>query len=875
MEKWDESIRLALLAGKLFDINGTSEYNRTILNKAIDQYVGFSSFNYGAEKPVPINQALVNVFEQVVKTCLDQNDLHQVIGIAIDARRLDILEAALKSPAAASNDLLYTQNIAIDHVRSLDFQQKILNLLINIADSCANPDFAFICDCLVFTNDASRCGAILAKLLEASVNDSDLLLLAYQIAFDVVQDASQEFCCKVNASALELLNAGKLINSPHVKRIEQLSKILDGSETCGLSLEFLYRASNTDLMILEKSRGTLSIHNSMHHSAVYYSNAIMHAGTTKDDFLRKNLEWLSYASNWAKFSAAASLGMIHKGHISESKKILQPYLPKVGATGSPYSEGGALFALGLIHSKHTSNEIEFIRNALGSSTSEILQHGACLGLGAAAMATHDMKLLEDLKGILYGDNAVAGEAAAIAIGLVMIGSCNEELVEELLSYARETQHEKIIRGLAISIALVFYGSRDRSDELCKQLLADKDVVLRFGGIWTIAMAYAGTSDNAAVSQLLHAAVSESNDDVRRAAVTSLGFVLFQNPSELPQLLELLAGSYNPHVRYGAAMALGIAFSGTGNQEAIDLIKPMCKDLTDFVRQGAYIGLAMILQQTSEAQSEQVAPVRKLYETVAGNKYEDAIAKFGAILSQGIIDAGGRNSVISLASPSGHANMFAIAGTMLFCQFWYWYPCINFIALALQPTAMIGVDGELALPRFDFISGDKPSLFAYPEALKPAETTKVKEYTPVVLSTTAKAKARAKKSGNQMDVDDSTAATPALSTFTVESTATAETEPPKEEKAPEPNHSIQHNLSRVTKAQRKVISFGPDQRFFPVKGIWSGGITLMKDRQPGQPIELFDQSHLKKDNPEVKSSDKKADDTAMAIDDEITINAKKA
>jgi hypothetical protein len=78
MEKWDESIRLALLAGKLFDINETSEYNRTILNKAIDQYVGFSSFNYGAEKPVPINQALVIVFEQVVKTCLDQNDLHQV-----------------------------------------------------------------------------------------------------------------------------------------------------------------------------------------------------------------------------------------------------------------------------------------------------------------------------------------------------------------------------------------------------------------------------------------------------------------------------------------------------------------------------------------------------------------------------------------------------------------------------------------------------------------------------------------------------------------------------------------------------------------------------------------------------------------------------
>lgn len=78
MEKWDESIRLALLAGSLFDIHGASEYNRTILNKAIDQYVELEAFNYGAEKAVSVDRALQSVFEQVVKTCLEQNDLHQV-----------------------------------------------------------------------------------------------------------------------------------------------------------------------------------------------------------------------------------------------------------------------------------------------------------------------------------------------------------------------------------------------------------------------------------------------------------------------------------------------------------------------------------------------------------------------------------------------------------------------------------------------------------------------------------------------------------------------------------------------------------------------------------------------------------------------------
>lgn len=55
------------------------------------------------------------------------------------------------------------------------------------------------------------------------------------------------------------------------------------------------------------------------------------------------------------------------------------------------------------------------------------------------------------------------------------------------------------------------------------------------------------------------------------------------------MVSLLAESYNPHVRYGAAMALGIACAGTGLREAIALLEPMCKfDPVNFVRQGALV-----------------------------------------------------------------------------------------------------------------------------------------------------------------------------------------------------------------------------------------------------------------------------------------------
>ena len=77
-------------------------------------------------------------------------------------------------------------------------------------------------------------------------------------------------------------------------------------------------------------------------------------------------------------------------------------------------------------------------------------------------------------------------------------------------------------------------------------------VRRYGGIQAIAMAYRGTANNAAIQKLLHYAVSDVSDDVRRAAVMCLGFVLIGSPEQCPKIVALLSESYNPHVRYGKA-----------------------------------------------------------------------------------------------------------------------------------------------------------------------------------------------------------------------------------------------------------------------------------------------------------------------------------
>lgn len=79
---------------------------------------------------------------------------------------------------------------------------------------------------------------------------------------------------------------------------------------------------------------------------------------------------------------------------------------------------------------------------------------------------------------------------------------------------------------------------------------------------------------------------------------------------------------------------------------------------------------------------------------------------------------------------------------MFTQYWYWYPLLNFLSLSLTPTALIGLNKDLKVPKsFAFISNAKPSMYKYPDFLKKEESKKGEKVETAVLSTTVKVRAR--------------------------------------------------------------------------------------------------------------------------------------
>ncbi|RDA83385.1 hypothetical protein CP532_4736 [Ophiocordyceps camponoti-leonardi (nom. inval.)] len=894
--------------------------DNTILDATFQPVVKQARSSSIAQLPDKATEAsLQRVVERLFESCLSQGRYRQVVGIAIEAKNLDVLRRIIKrasddekrskskaqdgvqGPAEELMD--YALAMCMDVVQERGFRTEILRLILDLLNDIPNPDYFAIARCVVYLDSDEEASRMLRTLV--SNGDRTSLANAYQVAFDLYDNGTQEFLSRVLSSLPSGKRAGPSDGGDEPKESDALlgddqgerqsgdhsssspssdssvdkayrniRSILEGSKTIRLNLEFLYRNNHTDLTILNKVRDSLEGRNSIFHTAVTFCNALMNQGTTNDKFFRDNLEWLGKAVNWSKFTATAALGVIHRGNLSQSRKLLEPYLPRQGglSSGSIFSQGGALYAYGLIHANHGADALDYLKAQFSGAEQEVVQHGGALGLGIAGMATGDVDIFEKLKEVLFQDSALNGEAVGLSMGLIMLGTGNVKALETMITYAHETTHEKIVRGVAMGMALIMYGRQEGADVLIEGLLNDPDPTLRYGGILTVALAYCGTGSNKAIRKLLHTAVSDVNDDVRRIAVMSLGFILFRKPGSVPRMVELLSESYNPHVRYGSAMALGISCAGTGLDEAIDLLEPMMKDPTDFVRQGALISLAMIMVQQNEVMNPKVSSIRKTLKKVVGDRHEDAMTKFGAALALGIIDAGGRNCTIGLQTQTGNLNMAGIVGMAVFTQYWYWFPFTHFLSLSFSPTAVIGLDHDLEMPDFKFHCAARQSLFDYP----PEQEVKAEEapsfIATAILSTTAQAKRRAQKkeraqrresmdldpppppppqasakvggggSGDRMDVDDDNKKKDEAK----EKKETSEDKEPVGDAKKKPEKEKFgfdiENLSRVLPGQLKYISF-PAGRYQPVKKP-TGGPLLLDDTRPDEPKSLMEEK-LKK------------------------------
>ncbi|KAI5176315.1 26S proteasome regulatory subunit N2 [Nematocida sp. LUAm1] len=507
---------------------------------------------------------------------------------------------------------------------------------------------------------------------------------------------------------------------------KEVYSVLKGKFQSEMYQRFLTEKNQTDFSLLSDLSKAQSSKLSMNHMALSFCNGIMSGKTCNDSYLRKNLEWMKQAKNWSKFVVASSFGIIHTEN-EDPFEVLRHYLPMASLRDEEKDDpesGGALFALGLI--SVNSPEVAdgflstFFETEIKTNRSHVL-HGACLGLGLARLGTADEETINKFKEVLYTDVVTISEAAAYSIGLVSAGSLDDSLIEELLNYARDTEHEKISRAVGVGISLLFIDAassfqESEYSERLDALLSDSNPIIRYSGALSLGTAYVGTGDLKAVRKLLSLISTNASEDVKRISVFSIGLVLSNQSMnkmsgekvyELCTVLEPLTQSYSEYVRAAAALTLGMFLVGTGCKKSLELIEVLMYDSTPYVRQHASIGAGFLTMQINSKEDPEYRRVIEHMHSMTRRKSEGGAARFGALLGRAISESCGKNGVISIYGASGDLSVKNICGAVLFSQFWHWYPVVPFISLCMRPTLLLAVDTELNLIQDFQIEVDGP------------------------------------------------------------------------------------------------------------------------------------------------------------------------
>lgn len=721
------------------------------------------------------------------------------------------------------------------------YKAEILKVILRLYAKHANSQFIDITNCQFLLNNSDALASTLINILK----NEEEPLIAYQIAYDLV-DNQNAFYLK------EIVEIIKRIGEEHKvdeKKISTLTNILEGNNSRQIIQETLNKLNKSDPNILKNMMKAVEKGGSVSHLAVIIANSFFNSHTQNDSFLKDNLEWCGKATNWARFTASASMGAIHMGNTTKGYDVIKSYLPGQSVVPSLYAQAGAYYALGLTYANtNDQNILDKLLNDLvmPSNSKDCFQHGIYLAIGLVAMATHNMTLYERLRDGMYSDDAIIGEAAAYAIGLVLIGSKNSQAIEDLVTYAHDTQHEKIIRAIAIALSLIVYGSEESADSLIEQLSREKDPILRYGAMYSIGLAYAGTGNSNALKKLIKFSVTDVSDDVRRAALINIGFLQIRDPSILLEnikVLSLLSESYNSHVRYGVAMALGISCAGTANVNALNVLQQLLVDPNYLVRQSALLAISMIFSQTTVSQEPKLSNFKETMDKIVNDKEEHTLIRFGAIIGQGIMEIGGRNCTISLVSNSGNNRMGSIVGMALFTQYYYWFPMIHFLNLAVHPTILYGVDSNMKLDKnFKILSKAKPSVFGYPKEVKIQEKATFQKTQAAVLSTHSRVKAKTKRT------QTFTSLQPAESQVLADKPKEEDEKPTEEkekvvEEVPEPEEEILSNPCRIVPRQISVIKHMENNDYVPLLGKRFNGFVMLKKTNLNLKPEYFGEDNI--------------------------------
>jgi 26S proteasome regulatory subunit N1 len=278
------------------------------------------------------------------------------------------------------------------------------------------------------------------------------------------------------------------------------------------SPEDIYKTHLTEGNILNtRSRNAASapVDSARANLASTFVNGFVNAGFCHDKLLTvENSQWIYKNKDHGMLSAAASLGLVLMWNIESGLNDIDKYFHNTES----YIKAGGCLAIGIVSSgvRNDSDPAIALLSEYLEGSPHIVKTAAICGLGiayASARRTEVQELLVPIVSNTEDSNIAEVSLAALSLGMVFVGTCDDEiagvLIQRLMEASEEELNNTVSRYLCLGLGLLYLGKTEQVEAIIEAVRTIEHRMGKYAEITLETCAYAGTGNVLMIQKMLH------------------------------------------------------------------------------------------------------------------------------------------------------------------------------------------------------------------------------------------------------------------------------------------------------------------------------------------------------------------------------------
>eukprot|EP00258_Populus_trichocarpa_P032587 XP_024448606.1 26S proteasome non-ATPase regulatory subunit 2 homolog A-like [Populus trichocarpa] len=412
------------------------------------------------------------------------------------------------------------------------------------------------------------------------LNDLQYIKQVYTSCDDVQQKKQFSYILARHGTAFELDDdiASDDIDREVLEEIINNTKLSEGYLTLARDIEVMEPKSPEDIykahLLDGRASAGSSVDSAKQNLAATFVNAFVNAGFGQDKLMTPPTDsssggsgnWLFKNKEHGKTSAAASLGMILMWDVDSGLAQLDKYFH----SNDNHVISGALLGVGIVNCgiRNDCDPALALLDDFVDKEEPSIRIGAIMGLGIAYAGTQNEQICRKLSLVLNDAKAPLDVIAfaAISLGLVCVGSCNEvvahAIILSLMERSKSDLQDPLTRFLPLGLGLLYLGKQESVEATAEVSKTFDEKIRKYCYMTLLSCAYAGTGNVLKVQNLLGrcAEILEKGETHQGPAVLGIAMIAMAEELGLEMAirsLEHLLQYGQQNIRRAVPLALGL------------------------------------------------------------------------------------------------------------------------------------------------------------------------------------------------------------------------------------------------------------------------------------------------------------------------------